>query len=369
MNETLHVELGQGRYPIYFREQALGELSERIMRSAKSGRVIVVTDDHVGPLHATPLVNVLRGRGLNTELVQFAHGESNKTLETVRQIYENAVGFGVDRDTPIIGLGGGVVGDVAGFVAATILRGVPFIQVPTSVLAQVDSSVGGKVGVNLQGGKNLVGAFYQPDWGMIDADYLKTLPESERRAGYAEAIKHAAIADASLLKDLTTHAASLRQADSATVLDVLPRVVGVNSSIVAEDEKDRGIRNILNFGHTLGHAMESHSMHDGLGHGEAVALGMRAMLAFSQETLGLSRSDARLVHQALDAMDLPGDWAPRISPEVLKRIHLDKKTTATQLSIILLRALGDPVIKTVSVEDFITKISALARKQLASEAT
>ncbi|MEZ4432226.1 MAG: 3-dehydroquinate synthase [bacterium] len=348
-------------YPIHLRHDALPELIERTAALAATGRVIVISDATVAPLHAAPLADALRARGVNAPLLAFAPGEENKTLATVHALYAQAIAAGVDRHTPIVALGGGVVGDVAGFVAATLLRGLPWIAAPTTVLAQVDSSVGGKTGVDLPEGKNLVGAFHPPRFVFADAAWLTTLPARETRAGLAEAIKHAALADAPLLDRITRDGARLAAGDLAVLAPTIADAINIKAAIVADDPRDTGRRAILNFGHTLGHALEAATGYRALRHGEAVALGMRFAARLSTLRAGLAPAHVTRIDAALDAVGLPADWAPRIDDDVLARLATDKKSRAHSIDTILLRAIGDPCVVPRPLEALAADARALAR--------
>ncbi len=367
MNYDLSVDLGERSYPIFFRPHGQDELAERVLGEAKTGKVIIITDKNVGPLYAQGLADSLRNRGLRVALLDFPAGEPHKNLDTVRRIYERCLQFGVDRETPIVGFGGGVVGDLAGFVAATLLRGLPFIQVPTTILSQVDSSVGGKVGVNLAEGKNLIGAFHQPKWVLIDPQCLATLGIDERRAGLAEAVKHGALADADLLDEIAQNADALLNADVDSLMKVLPRAVAIKAEVVSQDEEERGVRATLNLGHTLGHAFEADCGYRGLRHGEAVALGLRAILQISRSRMGLSLRAEERISAALDALDLPSSWAERMRPSVLDRVDLDKKNLGTSVRVVLLRDIGDPVVVAMPRDEFKEQVSALAGVKCSSE--
>jgi len=359
MNE-LNVDFGDRSYPIYFRHGAEQELVERVLGEARTGRAIVVSDENVSHLYAQSFVERLRQCGLNTALFAIRPGEAHKTLDTVRAIYEQAIQFGIDRETPIIAYGGGVVGDVAGFVAATLLRGLPLIQVPTTVLSQVDSSVGGKVGVNLAEGKNLVGAFHQPQWVFVDTQHLSTLDRREIRSGLVEALKHGALGDARILETLVHHGHELQDGHLQHVGSLIAQAITVKAAVVARDEKDRGERMVLNLGHTLGHALEMGTLSPALRHGEAVGLGLRFMQALSVNVLHLSRAAEERLSQALDAVGVPKHWGRYVNETVLDRISLDKKNQGDTVRVIGLRDIGDPVIMTMSLEEFKDRLVALA---------
>jgi 3-dehydroquinate synthase len=349
--------------PIHLRRDALPELVERTAALAATGRVVVITDETVAPLHAAPLVAALRDRAVTVHLLAIAPGEHHKTLATVHALYQTALTAGIDRHTPVIALGGGVVGDIAGFVAATLLRGLPWALVPTTVLAQVDSSIGGKTGVDLPHGKNLVGAFHQPRWVFVDTAYLATLPARETRAGLAEAVKHAALADPPLLDRIARDASRLVAGDLDALAPIIAAAIAIKAAIVAADPGDTGRRAILNFGHTLGHALEAATDYRELRHGEAVALGMRFAARLAVTRAGLPGADVARIDAALDALGLPADWARRIDDPTLARVAMDKKIKAHCIDVILLHALGDPCVVPLPIDTFAEDARALARAE------
>lgn len=344
IESQLTVELGERSYPVLFRMGALAELTERVAALASTGRAFVVSDETVARLHARSWVSDLRSTGIAVELATFPDGEAHKTLDTVRSLYDRALSFGIDRRTPVVAFGGGVVGDVAGFVAATLLRGVPFVQIPTTVLSQVDSSVGGKTGVNHPTGKNLVGAFHQPAFVFADFELLRTLPIREVRSGLAEVVKHAAIGRPALLGDISREAAALQRGDPGALSAVVMPAVAVKAEVVAADEREEGRRAVLNFGHTLGHAIEAEAGFGPVRHGEAVALGMRFAARWSHRLGWLESSELERLEAALDACALPNDWRRWLTPAVLDRLANDKKVRGQWVSYILLEGLGGPRI-------------------------
>ncbi len=356
----LSVELGERGYPIYFRSDGRHELVERTIADSSSGRIIVVSDENVAPLYATDFTQALNDTGLNAKLITIPAGETTKTLDTVREVYETAIAHGVDRQTHILAYGGGVVGDVAGFVASTLLRGLPFAQVPTTVLAQVDSSVGGKVGVNFSGVKNLIGSFYQPRWVFIDTNHLATLPTEHRRSGLTEAVKHGLLGGDLVLNNITENIARVLDGDEQALLNMLPTVVKLKADVVSEDERESGRRVILNLGHTMGHAFETDTANGPLSHGDAIALGLRFCLAFSSEKLGLPKDDRRLGDAALTALDGPSDWTERLNDGVFERILLDKKNRGGMVRFVGLRKLADPVVLDYKQEEFRDIVCRLA---------
>lgn len=300
----------------------------------------MVSDSHVAPLHGAPLADALRSRGKRAELLTFPAGETHKTRETKAGLENALLRLHAGRDTSVIAVGGGVTGDLAGFLAATWHRGVPVYQVPTSLLAMVDASVGGKTGVDLAGGKNLVGAFHQPAGLAVDPAVLATLPESELRHGLAEAVKLASVADASLFTHLERGADALLARDPAALLEVVSRCIAGKHRIVARDEREAGPRASLNFGHTVGHALERLSGY-AIPHGEAVAVGCAVEAAIAVEAVAFpERHRARLV-ALLRRFGLPTRWPAEIPVAgALPAMQADKKVREGRVRYALPTRLG-----------------------------
>lgn len=305
----IHVALGDRSYPIVLTPDLPGPGAAALLRDRvpTAARALVVTDANVGPLYAAPVVAALEAEGLSVALLTLPAGEATKTLAVIGAVLDAALDHGVLRGDALVALGGGVIGDVTGFAAAVLHRGVAFVQVPTSLLAQVDSAVGGKTGVNHRRGKNLIGAFWQPAAVVSSAAVLTTLPAREARCGLAEALKHALIADADLLATALSEASALRALDPAPTSRLVAACCRIKAAVVAADERDHGARALLNLGHTFGHAYELLAGYGALTHGEAVGLGM-VWAARLSERLGVAPAglEAQVVH-ALDAFGLPSD--------------------------------------------------------------
>jgi 3-dehydroquinate synthase len=338
-HQKIEVNLGDRSYPIVIGRGLLGgvfDLSEYV----RGTDCLIVSNETVAPLYLDKLLPCLAACDVRT--IRLPDGEIFKTVATMQAILDDLVSMGANRDTTVIALGGGVVGDIAGFAAACYMRGVAFVQVPTTLLAQVDSSVGGKTGVNHPGGKNLVGAFHQPELVLIDTDTLATLPEREFRAGLAEVIKYGAICDAAFFAWLESNVARLLDKNPKALTHAIRRSCELKATVVAEDERESGRRAILNFGHTFGHAIE-HSV--GYGewlHGEAVAAGMVMAAGLS----GIAADDLARLQQLLTAAGLPTK-APAISSDRwFEAMGMDKKVQKKQLRFVLLRALGDAYVTT-----------------------
>jgi 3-dehydroquinate synthase len=291
LQAVVPVNLEGGRYDIIIRRGLLSEVGNLFSSLSRSRKAAIITDSHVGPKYAAMVMDSLSRAGVESFVATLPAGEDHKTLENLAPLYDAVLGQKIERSTPVLALGGGVIGDMAGFVAATVLRGVPFIQIPTSLLAMVDASVGGKTGVNHSTGKNLIGAFHQPIAVWIDPDVLQTLAERELRGGLAECIKHDIIRDAEgfarLEKDITR--AGLRDLDYLAQL--VAHNVAIKAKVVEADPFEKGERAHLNFGHTFGHAIEGVSRY-AYSHGESVALGMAAA-ARAAADLGMIDEAAR----------------------------------------------------------------------------
>ena len=304
----------------------------------KGSDCLVVSNETVAPLYLDRLLSNISSKNVAT--VELPDGESYKTVVTMQTILDALVDTGANRDTTVIALGGGVVGDISGFAAACYMRGVAFIQVPTTLLAQVDSSVGGKTGVNHPGGKNFIGAFHQPQVVMIDTDSLQTLPDRELRAGLAEVIKYGAICDLDFLGWLEENRPALLQKDPSALAHAIHRSCELKAEVVAQDERESGRRAILNFGHTFGHAIE-HSL--GYGewlHGEAVAAGMGMAANLS----GLDKADVVRLKTLIQAAGLPAEPPKICVDDWLQAMGMDKKVQQKQLRFVLLKALGDSYV-------------------------
>jgi 3-dehydroquinate synthase len=344
---TVNVELAERSYPIRIGHGTLGELGAAVKQQTNASRAFVITVPPVAKRWAPAAERALAAAGLRVKRFVIPDGERSKSLRQAERLYDALLAAEADRSSVLIALGGGVVGDLTGFVAATLLRGVAFVQVPTTLLAMIDSSVGGKTGVNVKRGKNLVGAFHQPRLVWIDAATLKTLPRRELLAGLAEGVKHAAIRDAKLFAWLERELEQLLALEPAIVLPFLARNCAIKAGVVSRDEREAGERMLLNFGHTLGHAIEALSKYKGVLHGEAVAMGM-AFAARRSEELGLTApgSSVRLV-ALLARAGLPTELPPFPRRAYLDAISADKKKKDERIRFVALRAIG--LAETVSL--------------------
>lgn len=308
------------------------------------GPTLLVTDQNVASHYLAPVQEGLEQAGWNVRSVVLPPGESTKSPDHLQRVYDEALGWGIDRTTPVLALGGGVIGDLAGYAAATLLRGVPLVQLPTSLLAQVDASVGGKTAINHSTGKNLIGAFYQPQFVCADPETLDTLPISEYTSGLAEALKHALIQDPDLFARLEANTdAVLSRSEVDLVSSIVEQAVQVKAEVVSADEKEEGRRAILNFGHTFGHAIEQVAGYGSFSHGEAVAVGMRAAIHLSHarhpEAVDRDRLD-RLVR----AIPVASDPTALSFPDLYEAMSADKKNRGDTIRFVLLEQLGQAYV-------------------------
>jgi 3-dehydroquinate synthase len=350
---TITVELGDRSYPIVIGQGLLGggfDLAEYLA----GDECLIVSNETVAPLYLDKLTADLGGSSV--ESINLPDGEVFKTVATATSVLDKLVSCKASRDTTVIALGGGVVGDITGFAAACYMRGTAFIQVPTTLLAQVDSSVGGKTGVNHPQGKNLIGAFHQPRIVLIDTDTLDTLPDRELKAGLAEVIKYGAIADNSLFEWLEKNMPALLSKDPETLACAIERSCAIKAEIVADDEREAGRRAILNFGHTFGHAIERCQGYGEWLHGEAVAAGMVMAAEFS----GLGDSELDRLRTLVDAAGLPSRPPAIGSQAMLDAMGMDKKVLHKQLRFVLLASLGEAIVTSEYDESHLMQVLGAA---------
>ncbi|WP_212629125.1 3-dehydroquinate synthase [Pseudomonas sp. KB-10] len=340
--QTLHVDLGERSYPIYIGDGLLAR-PELLTRHIAGRQVAVVTNETVAPLYLETLMRSLDG--FKVASVVLPDGEAFKNWETLQLIFDGLLKARHDRRTTVIALGGGVIGDMAGFAAACYQRGVDFIQVPTTLLSQVDSSVGGKTGINHPLGKNMIGAFYQPQAVLIDTASLHTLPERELSAGLAEVIKYGLICDEPFLAWLESNMDALRALDGAALTYAIERSCAAKARVVGADERESGVRATLNLGHTFGHAIETEQGYGVWLHGEAVAAGTVMALEMSHRLGWLSAADRDRGVRLLQAAGLPVVPPRDMTPEqFLEHMAVDKKVLDGQLRLVLLKRLGEAVV-------------------------
>jgi 3-dehydroquinate synthase len=336
---TVRVALQDDPYDILIGEGLLPEAGRLTASILQPSRCAIITDDHVASLHAAPLLDSLRQAKFEPYLITIPSGESSKSMALAASLCDRLIEYGLDRKSSLFALGGGVVGDLTGFVASLYFRGIPVIQIPTTVVAQVDSSIGGKTGVNSPLGKNLIGSFHQPSLVISDTALLSTLPLHIFQEGLAEVIKHAVIADVAMLDILPPE----RNSD---LTSLIARNAGIKASIVAQDELEIiGTRALLNFGHTIGHAIESVAGYGVLSHGESIAIGMMAALDLSVRLAGLPKSDFQRVQQVIQACGLPTSLPPALTSEALiAALQRDKKFDSGAIRFILTKNLGTAFI-------------------------
>ncbi|MCZ6742249.1 MAG: 3-dehydroquinate synthase [Alphaproteobacteria bacterium] len=348
---TIEVALGERSYEIRIGRGLIAKagthLAPLLGAHGIAAEVVVVTDRNVAEHHLAALEESLRASGISQRTIILEPGEQSKDFAHLARLMDDLIGGGLNRDAMVVALGGGVVGDLTGFAAAIALRGVDFVQIPTTLLSQVDSSVGGKTGINTAHGKNLVGAFHQPRMVLADVSALETLPRRELLAGYAEIVKYGLIRDAGFFGWLEEHGAALIEGDVAARMEAVARSCRAKAEVVAADEVEHGERALLNLGHTFGHAMETEiGFSDRLLHGEAVAIGM--VLAFELSAqLGLCpKADARRLRAHLDAVGLPADAAGYgfTADALIAHMHHDKKVRGGQITFILAHGIGEAVI-------------------------
>ena len=343
--KTIMVELAERAYAIRIGSSILSSTGDVMAELGVGRRVFVATNPVVRQHYYTAVEGSLLGAGYQPYLFEVPDGEAHKTLQWAERMYDVLIGEGFDRNCGLVALGGGVIGDLAGFVAATYLRGVPYIQVPTTLLAQVDSSVGGKTAVNHRLGKNLIGAFYQPRAVLIDVDVLGTLPAREVRTGLAEVVKYGVIRDPDFFGYLEEHVELIKEGDPEALARVITTSCAVKADVVRQDERESGLRTILNFGHTFAHAIESLTAYETLRHGEAVAIGM-VLAAMLSKQLGMcAGEDVDRLRGLLGAIGLPTVPPPLSIDEMLEAMHRDKKVRDQALRRVLMEGLGSVRVK------------------------
>lgn len=348
------IKLGSRSYPIHIGEGLMDETG-RICRGALlKTRAAIVSDTKVADLYGDRVSDALANEGFKVSKHLLNPGELSKSFEVAAKLCEDFACHGVDRHSFVVALGGGVVGDLAGFVAAVYYRGIPVVQIPTTIMAQVDSSVGGKTGINLSAGKNLVGAFHQPVAVLADTAALKTLGRREWNEGFAEVIKYGVIREKGILAEL--------QAPNLNISDLVRRCVEIKGSFVEEDEMETiGSRALLNFGHTLGHAIEAVAGYGALLHGEAVALGMVAAAHVSAKRAGLRKEEIDELVAALRRFDLPTELPAQLSrSQILEKVFADKKFVDGRIRFVVTPGLGSAVlVETITTEDLETGLRAI----------
>ncbi len=335
--------LGSKSYPVYIGSGLLARAGSYLKERGFNGRLVVITDSTVKKLYGDMLGQALEGDGFQVDILEVPPGEEQKTLENAGRLYRGLTAVHAERATPVLALGGGVIGDLAGFVAATYQRGVPLVQMPTTLLAQVDSSVGGKVAVDHGQLKNMIGAFYQPEMVIADTNTLLSLPEEELVNGLAEVIKSAAIRDGSFFSFLEENMEKIKSFDVNSLEEVVFQTVGIKAGVVVEDELDMGLRHILNYGHTIGHAVESVSDFR-VKHGNAVAIGMVAAARLSHRLGLLDGDEVKRLRQLITRAGLPVEVPGLGIEKIMQAMKHDKKVREGRVEFVLLKSIGDTVV-------------------------
>jgi len=355
--EEIRVSLGARSYPIVIGSGWLSDVGARIREAvgAKSIRAAVVSDSKVAPLYVPRVVESLRAAGFATTEIQIPEGEQHKNLAWLALLYDRLIEAQIERSSPVVAVGGGVVGDLAGFAAATVLRGVPLVQVPTTLLAQVDAAIGGKTAINHAAGKNLIGAFHQPRLVAIDLETLATLPRREYVAGLAEVVKYAAILDAALFDRLEKEADRLLRLDAELLHSVVAACCRLKARVVETDETEGDFRAVLNFGHTIGHAVETLTEYRRFLHGEAVAIGMVSAARLSQAKSTLAKADGARLEALCTKLGLPTRVPRELGADQLAlTIEADKKAAGGKIKFVCLAEIGRTSFESLTAAEIAT---------------
>jgi len=338
--QRLSIDLGDRSYDILIGRGLRKRVGEFLKAVFDPSQVVVITHPSINILYGEEVAENFVAQGWTTDIIEVPEGESFKNLGQVEKLYDHLLELKCDRKSVLVALGGGVIGDLVGFVAATYQRGIPFIQMPTTLLSQVDSSVGGKTAVNHPKGKNMIGAFYQPRLVVTDLETLRTLPSKEYRAGLAEIVKYGVIADARLFKFLETHYKEILNLDHECLSHIIETSCAIKAGVVEKDERESHYRMILNFGHTLGHAIESLTDYSRFIHGEAVAMGMVRAAKLSHSMGKCSEEVPRRLEALLKKLDLPVEMPELDSSAVIESLYHDKKTMDHKIRFILVKEIG-----------------------------
>jgi 3-dehydroquinate synthase len=354
--KEIQVGLDERSYPIMIQAGLLAGIGNDLRQRALADRYVVIADQHVADLYGEALLASLAGAGLAAELLTFPRGEASKNLATITDLVRRLARLGLDRKACLIGLGGGVTGDITGFLAAVYMRGISFVQAPTTLLAQVDSSVGGKTGVDIPEGKNLVGCFYQPRCVYIDSELLTSLPVEELLNGLAEVIKYGVIYDADFFDFLGRKRQAVLALDLPVIEEVIDKCCRIKAEVVSRDEKESDLRRILNFGHTIGHAVEAASDYQ-LAHGMAVAIGMVAASSLAFRKKIFTANEDRMVLELIKSYGLPVTVPAELDRNRIKEyLKTDKKAVAGKPFFVLPKMIGSVVITDDVPEEFIDEV-------------
>jgi 3-dehydroquinate synthase len=339
--ETVRVELVERSYDIIIGNGLLDDVGARLKTYGPSPKAALVSNPTVFALYGERVTDSIKKAGFDLEHVIIPDGEEYKNIDTLKRIYDELLKHGLDRKSALIALGGGVVGDITGFAAATYMRGISYIQIPTTLLAQVDSSVGGKTGVDHKLGKNMIGAFWQPGLVLIDPVTLKTLPKKQLLAGLAEVIKYGVIYDSELFGFLEANRERIFNLDDKAITYIIRRSCEIKADVVSKDERESGLRAILNYGHTIGHAIETATGYTRYLHGEAVAIGMHLEAKLSQLLKGIDERQVFRIKALIDSYGLPSEIPKDINrDDIISSMQLDKKAVAGKLKFILPESIG-----------------------------
>lgn len=346
---TLDINLPNKNYNIYIERGIINSIGSEISKIYKGKKIVIITDENVDKYYGEKITSILSDSDFQVHKVVLNAGEKSKSIEVLIQVYEELLKYGITRSDMIITLGGGVIGDLGGFAASTLLRGIPFIQVPTSLLAQIDSSIGGKVAVDLPQGKNLVGSFYHPEAVFIDPDLLSTLEKRFLYDGMGEVIKYGCIRD----KDLFNRLIDIKNEDELfeNIEEIIYSCCSIKKVVVENDEKDTGERMILNFGHTIGHAIEKYYDFEKYTHGEAVAVGMYAITKHSEKEGLTEAGTSEKLKEILIKYNLPYEMPYVNNKDIEDSISLDKKSKGDTLNIILLNEIGKCFIEKINRDE------------------
>lgn len=354
MIKTINVDLKENSYPIQIGTGNINDIGAYLKSYIQPTKVLIVTDTFVKDCFAPTVRESLQGSGFDVSLVDVPVGESSKSLDQFARIQDSLVTHQLDRRSVLVALGGGVVGDLGGFAAAVYMRGISYVQIPTTLQAQVDASVGGKTAINHQKGKNLIGAFHQPKLVLIDVNTLSTLPHSDLRSGLIEVIKMGVIRDELLFEMVENNLDAILHLDAKTLIELIARACANKAEIVAKDEKESGLRMVLNYGHTFGHALEALTHYKVYRHGEAVSIGMHCAARLAVNIGMFSETDYERQKVLLQRTKLPITFPQNLSPEAIcDAMSLDKKTVDGKLRLILPTRIGEVVIRDDVSETYI----------------
>ena len=346
MTKTLRVELGDNSYPIIIGGALLNRVGELLTSHTKSQKVLIVSDSFVKSQYMPAVHQSLGNAGFDVSTIEAPAGEESKSLAQFSRIQDSLIAHQLDRSSMLIALGGGVIGDLGGFAAAVYMRGISYVQIPTTLQAQVDASVGGKTAINHPKGMNLIGAFLQPKLVLIDVDTLRTLPQRDIRSGLIEVIKMGVIRDEPLFEMVEEKLDAILNLEDTTLIEMIASACVNKAEVVAKDEKESGLRMVLNYGHTFGHALETLTHYNRYRHGEAVSIGMNCAAQLAVNLRMFSETDFQRQRTLLNRAKLPLTFPPDLTPEAIcDAMYLDKKTLGGRLRLILPTRIGEVVIR------------------------